>query len=252
MAAWEGGETGPRPGEVDLWWTSLDSFDEDSRALCLRLLSEGELARWKAFKAESARDQYLAAHGLLRCALSRYRDMAPDEWRFGENAYGRPFIDESLGVTDLHFSLTHTVGLVACAVSAFPDLGVDVELCDRGLCIAELARTVLAPHEIARLSAKPDYAEREFFFTLWTLKEAYVKARGMGLSLPLKGIWFDLEADPPAAHFTSAIADDASRWTFRVLRPTARHILSVAASPPHGRLTVSLTKTNAVELARNG
>ncbi|MBV8472878.1 MAG: 4'-phosphopantetheinyl transferase superfamily protein [Hyphomicrobiales bacterium] len=242
---------GPRLGEVDLWWTPLDGFDDECRAFCRRLLSASELARYEAFKAVSARDQYLAAHGLLRSALSRYRNIAPERWAFSENPYGRPFIDQSLGVTDLHFSLSHTEGLVACAVGAFPELGVDVELRDRNLSVAELAPTVLAPQEIARLRAEPDSQANEFFFRLWTLKEAYVKARGMGLSLPMQGVWFDLDADSPAGHFTKAIADDAARWTFRVVRPTARHILSVAAAPPDGELAVVLRETRAIDLSRS-
>jgi 4'-phosphopantetheinyl transferase len=238
----------PRRGQVDLWYVPLDDFGLDDHAACMRLLSGPERDRNDAFKSEPARLQHLAVRGLVRTTLSRYRDIAPEHWRFGANRYGRPFIDASLGVSGLHFSLSHTHGLVACAVATVTEVGVDVEPCDRDVGLAELAPTVLSPRERARFEAMSGQARQNFFFALWTLKEAYVKARGIGLSLSVKNVELDLEISPPIAHFTGEIDDDASRWAFRSLHLTDRHIVGIAAAVPDGELEIVPRQTSAINL----
>jgi len=141
---------GARPGQVDLWYVLLDDFGADDQAACLRLLSEPERDRYDAFKSRFARLQHLAARGLIRTTLSRYRDIAPEHWRFTTNRYGRPFIDNSLGVGDLHFSLSHTHGMVACAVASIEEIGIDVEQRERDAGLTELSAAVLSPQERAR------------------------------------------------------------------------------------------------------
>jgi 4'-phosphopantetheinyl transferase len=239
-------EGDPRRGQVDLWYVPLDDFGVDDQAACLRLLSRPERDRHDAFKSEPARLQHLAVRGLVRTTLSRYRAVAPEHWRFDTNRYGRPFIDESLGVSGLHFSLSHTHGLVACAVATFAEIGVDVEPCDRDVGLAELAPAVFSPRERARFEAMSGQARQDFFFTLWTLKEAYVKALGIGLSLPVKKVELDLEVSPPIAYFGDEIDDDASRWAFRSLHLTDRHIVGIAAVVPDGELEIVPRRTRAI------
>ncbi|WP_244734679.1 4'-phosphopantetheinyl transferase family protein [Mesorhizobium sp. 113-1-2] len=91
-----------------------------------------------------------------------------------------------------------------------------------------------------------DRRDRISFFTLWTLKEAYVKARGVSLSLPVKKLELDLEVSPPIAHFGDEIDDDASRWAFRSLRLTDRHIVGIAAAMPDGELEIVPRRTRAI------
>ncbi|WP_210243583.1 4'-phosphopantetheinyl transferase superfamily protein [Mesorhizobium sp. B2-3-4] len=236
----------PGRGQVDLWYVPLDDFGADEQAACLRLLSPPERERHDAFKSESARLQHLAARGLIRTTLSGYRDIAPEHWRFGANRYGRPFIDDSLGIDDLHFSLSHTHGLVACAVAAIAEIGVDVEPRDRDAGLDELAAAVLSPRERLRFEAMNGQARRDFFFTSWTLKEAYVKARGMGLALPMKSVVLDLEALPPLAHFTDPIEDDPSRWAFRSLHLASGHIAGIATAVPGGKPEIVPRRTRAI------
>lgn len=238
----------PRPGQVDLWYVPLAGFGADDQAACLRLLSPPERERHDAFRSESARLQHLAGRALVRTTLSRYRDVAPDQWRFETNRYGRPSIDSGLRIGGLHFNLSHTHGMAVCAIACVEEIGVDVEARDRDAGLDELAATVLSRQERGRLDTLQGQARRDFFFTLWTLKEAYVKARGVGLALPMNGILIDLEGPAPTAHFSDEIADDPARWTFRSLPLDAGYMVGVAAAFPKDELSIRPVRTRAINL----
>jgi 4'-phosphopantetheinyl transferase len=221
------------------------------------ILSPDELARMRRFRFEPDRRRYLFAHALVRETLSRYApETPPAGWRFETNAYGRPHIanvasSDVSAAPRLKFNLSHTAGLVACAVALDRDVGVDVEhtrpsRADFGL---EIASQYFAPAEVQALAAQPTAAHRDWFFAFWTLKEAYIKARGMGLALPLAGFAFDLRnARPDAAaspdigiSFAPSVADDPARWHFERRRLAPDHALALAACRAPGEaLTVSL------------
>lgn len=231
---------------IDIWYHQLDEFTDENQAACLRLLSRPEQQRHDSISSHAARLQYLAGRGLVRTVLSRYHDIRPEMWRFVANRNDRPFIDPELGVAALHFNLSHTDGLVVCAIGSIEEIGVDVERRDRDICLDELAPVVLATAEMERFS-KLSYMDRpEFFFAHWTLKEAYVKARGMGLSLPVKEVCVDFASGSPRISFTNPIDDDQWRWRLWSLRPTKEHIVGVAAAPAAGSPTVELRRLQAI------
>lgn len=235
------------PNRIDVWYARLDDFKAEDQVACLRLLNEPERQRHDAFKSRDAGLQYLAGRGLVRTTLSRYRDIAPEHWRFGANRHGRPLVDHEFGVAGLHFNLSHTRGLVACVVGAVEEIGVDVERRDRDAGLDELAPVVLAPPELERFARQPRATQPEFFFGHWTLKEAYAKARGMGLALPVKEICLDFAGASPTMSFTGAIDDDASRWRLWSLRPTEEHLVGVAAAPAGGgQLNVNVRQTRVI------
>jgi 4'-phosphopantetheinyl transferase len=153
----------------------------------------------------------------------------PTLWRFSLNTYGCPTIATPPG-TGLQFNLSHTDGLVACAVTRGMDVGVDVEQAERRVEIEWLARRSFAPTEAASVLAAPPEDQRELFFAYWTLKEAYIKARGMGLALPLDSFAFDLSQPSPRVAFTDKCPDDPGRWSFFRTRPTPEHRLALAVS----------------------
>ncbi|TPK20107.1 4'-phosphopantetheinyl transferase superfamily protein [Mesorhizobium sp. B2-5-9] len=234
------------PNRIDLWYARLEDFTEEEQAACLRLSSPLERQRYEAFKSRDAGLQYLAGRGLVRTTLSRYRNIAPQDWRFLANRNERPFLDPELGVANLHFNLSHTRGLVACVVGAIEEIGVDVERRDRDAGLDELAPVVLAPVEKERFAKLPRDLQPEFFFAHWTLKEAYVKARGMGLSLPVQEICLDIASSPPTMSFAGAIDDDPARWRLWTLRPTVEHIVGVAAAPAGGQLSLNARQTRVI------
>jgi 4'-phosphopantetheinyl transferase len=202
--------------------------DPGCRTACRALLSGDEGRRLDRLRREPDRRAFLVAHALLRLMLSRYADVPPASWTFSANRWGRPEIAGPAAAPALRFSLSHTAGLVACAVARDGDCGLDVEACDRTGDLLMVARRVLSESELADLENTPAAARRERFLTYWTLKEAYVKARGMGLSLPLRAISFSLAG----AHIriASEVPGDAAadRWSFTSMRPTQRHLLAVA------------------------
>ena len=217
-------------GRVELWLTATAAVGTALRPRYAQLLDAGEQARWQRFRVDGARDQYLIGRALLRTTLSRYAEVAETEWRFETNAYGCPFVASPAACRDLRFNLSHTDGLVACAVTRQGEVGIDVENTKRTVDPLELAPMVFAAAEIADLAAIPPEGRHARFFSYWTLKESYIKARGMGLSLPLDGFWFELDGDRPRIRFAATCPDRSERWYFEQRQPTASHKLALAVS----------------------
>src|SRR6185503_2215825 len=145
----------------------------------------------------------------------------------------------------LRFNLSNTEGLIACLVADDREIGVDVEDLERRGETVAIADRFFSPLEVAALRAVPEERQRARFFDYWTLKEAYIKARGMGLAIPLDHFSFVIEPGAPIGiAFDPRLPDDPSTWQFAQLRPTARHVISVAvrrAGEPDLRLVVRRT-----------
>ena len=212
--------------DVCVWLaeTAAWSAPEDRQRLMM-LLSEEERARFQRFHFDEDRLAFLVAHGLVRMALSRYAPVAPAEWTFSADSYGKPSI--AAPASTLSFSLSHTRSLVACAVVRGRPVGVDVEDASRPAPL-EIAERYFGPGERRDISATdPDQRTRRFF-EYWTLKEAYVKACGLGLSLPLDR--FELRRDAEGAWriaFAPPPLDDPAAWWFRAWS-TPTHQAAVA------------------------
>jgi 4'-phosphopantetheinyl transferase len=165
---------------------------------------------------------------LLRHALSQH---APGgRWRFAPDAYGcLALVGASIGAP--RFNLSHAEGLVVCAVADMT-VGVDVEKADERRTDPGIWRHYFAPAEVAALTALPPEARTERFFTYWTLKEAYIKARGLGVSIPLHDFWFHVEEHgaPVSIAFAPELADDPGRWRFAQRRLDGDYLLAVAAT----------------------
>jgi 4'-phosphopantetheinyl transferase len=241
------------PGRVDVWMTGPVSALDARKHHCDRLLSESECVRLRRYKVQGARDQFLAARVLVRTTLSMYADVAPQEWKFETNRYGRPSIMRPEQFRCLRFNLSHTDGLVVCAIASTDDIGIDVENVQRDLNPLTMAPSVFAPQEVMTVIQAPPKNRKECFFSIWTLKESYIKARGMGLSLPLDAFWFDLGGGLPRIQFTDRCPDDPLRWQFRRYSPTPVHRLAIAASNPMRReLDVHLRWLTLASVAPDG
>ncbi len=240
------------PDEVHFWVVEPEGVTEPRLLEAYRaLLDEGERERHLRFRFEKHRHQYLVSHALVRTTLSRYAPMAPEAWRFVTNAYGRPEVAGE-GLPPLRFNLSHTDGMAVCAVALGVDVGADVEDALRPGQTVELADSFFAPAEVAALRALPVERQRERFFELWTLKEAYIKARGAGLSLPLDQFAFHLEPGRlPRISFDPRMEDEPEAWKFVPLRFSERHPAAVAVRRDRG-LPLRVRCQRTVPLAGEG
>lgn len=166
--------------------------------------------------------------------------VAPERLEFRANAYGRPeLLPAQCGGRRISFNLSHTPELVILGVSIDRPMGVDVEHIGAGAPPPDVARRVLCPWERVDPAAVPEALRRERFYRYWTLKEAYAKARGMGLSLPLDAFGFRfLPEGLVEMAAVPALGDSAARWRFRQLRPASGYLATVCvergADPAHG------------------
>jgi 4'-phosphopantetheinyl transferase len=233
---------GPPVGEVHLWY-ALDGAIADPALLARyrALLDATERKRCDAFVFPHHRHSYLVAHALVRTVLSRYADVSPEAWRFSTNAYGRPeILAGAIDPNGRRFNLSHTDGMSVCAVATGDDVGCDAEDVARPGNPVHVADSYFSSSEVAALRALPEGARRARFFAYWTLKEAYIKARGVGLSLPLDrfSMVLDEPARPIGIAFDAGFDDDPARWSFAQLRPTPRHVVACAVRRPAATVTL--------------
>lgn len=221
--------------EVRVYYAWCDGLAADAVERCLPLLSSEERARYLRFHFEHDRHSYLAAHALTRAVLAQLAGVPAPELQFDAGAHGRPELCQSAPGPRLRFNLSHTRGLVACAVALEHAVGVDVEHIERRADVDQLAPAVFSQHERAELDALPAADKRVRFFQLWTLKEAYIKAVGKGLSLPLRSITLQLPGgEPPRLRFAAPLRDDGAHWWLDVHAPRPGHMLAIALNlaPP--------------------
>ncbi len=222
-------------GEIHLWFCRHgESGDPAREAACRALLEPHELARTARFHFARDRHRHLLTRVLVRTALSRYAPVRPQDWRFAEGPFGRPRIGGPMtqAIQGLDFNLSHTDGLIVLALARNLEMGVDAEHLGRNASL-ELADHFFSPAEAKALAALPPSRRAHRFFELWTLKESYIKARGMGLQIPLDSFGFALdEADDRIgfALFSNAHGDDAPHRHFWQLRPTPEHLVAVCAA----------------------
>lgn len=167
------------PLRIDVWRISL-SAPGDPEALSA-VLDADERARAERFRFDKHRRRFIVAHAAVRGILGLQLGLAPGALQFAKNAHGKPFLrGEGVPV----FSLSHSHEMALCAVAACGELGADIEW-HRQLAHDDLAQRFFAEDEAAALGALAEEDQAAGFFACWTLKEAYIKAKGLGLSLPL-------------------------------------------------------------------
>lgn len=213
---------------VHLWLAFPDQIQEPIllQKYC-ELMDPEETQKQQRFRFAKHRHQYLVSRALVRTVLSRYEPRAPEKWDFHYNAYGRPEIAPGQSASLLRFNLSKTEGLIACAVTIERDVGVDVETIDPTVETVSIASRYFSQFEVQSLRHLLD-KKQERFYQYWTLKESYIKARGMGLALPLDQFSFHLdERGPIRISFGPHLSDDPGDWQFNQLRPTGNQFLAL-------------------------
>jgi 4'-phosphopantetheinyl transferase len=193
------------------------------------LLSDVERERHARFLRDQDRNAFLAAHVLLRKELSQHANVPPEERRFRNSDSGRPEIVEPSTLQQLRFNISHTPYLVACVVGVEREVGIDVEYVRDGPFVERVADRHFSPRERKALSHVAPESRPGVFFDYWTLKEAYIKACGLGLALPLEEFEFDLSpTGEPTISFRD-IRNDGRDWQFTLHCPAPNLRLAVAA-----------------------
>jgi 4'-phosphopantetheinyl transferase len=223
-----GGRQPPSPDEVAVWLCRVESLEDADLAAMDSVLSEDERARRDRFVFAEDRRAFTAAHALLRTVLSRYGPLPPRAWCFDTALHGKPFLAPAqAGDPPLIFNLSHTRSVVACAVAVDARLGIDVQEPGRPADVRSIAERHFTTIERQLLTECPREEADVRFVEIWTLKEAYIKAVGMGLSLPLDSFGFSLGG---ASGLTFVCPADASRWQFWLAALSSTTRIAVAAA----------------------
>jgi 4'-phosphopantetheinyl transferase len=191
-------------------------------------LSDSEWTRCLRFRFDRDRQRFLVAHTVLRVALSEHTDVDPSDWAFAVNSYGCPRISYPLEWCNLQFNISHCEGLVACALGMNHFLGIDVENWRRACPASEIARQYFSAAEAFDIQHLPEELRHRRFFEYWTLKEAYVKARAVGLTIPLDAFAFQITPDRIELSFLNEVAADPFSWQFAQQFPTDGHVMALA------------------------
>jgi 4'-phosphopantetheinyl transferase len=204
--------------EVHVWRAALNLSASSVQSL-QQTLAPDEQRRAERFHFRKDREHFIVAHGLLRIILGRYLDIKLSQLRFCYSPYGKPALAKESGGDALQFNLSHSHGMALYAVTRRRNIGVDIERVRTDWPSEQVAEQFFASSEVAQLRALPDNAWHEAFFRCWTRKEAYIKARGEGLSLPLDKFEVSLAPGEPAALLsTKGDPEEASRWSMKELR----------------------------------
>ncbi len=227
----------PEPGrvgdsEAHLWLVELD-FLQDRLGHLTSILSDDERNRAGRFHKRLDAERYASARASLRCILGGYLVLEPASLQFTYNRYGKPRLSEAHS-SPLQFSVSHSAALCLFGFVLHREIGVDLEYVRPEVEVADLAARFFCRREVETLRSLAGQLQVEAFFRCWTRKEAYLKARGQGLSYGLDRIEVSLRSDEPAALISAADDPEASRrWTIEHLAPASGYVGAVAVADRH-------------------
>jgi len=211
-----------------------------------RSLSPDEQQRAGAFRFERDKKFFVIGRGLLRALLGRYVRCAPEGIRFRYGIKGKPAL--ACGKLKTHFSVAYSAGRALYAISEDRELGVDLELVRPLSDMESIAQQFFTPTECRDLTSVPRDQRTEAFFSCWTRKEAYAKATGYGLSVPLNRFEVSVNLREPAA-FRKIGGDTVSEWDLFHLEPATGYVGALAMPSVQGELCMQYFNTTEELLA---
>jgi 4'-phosphopantetheinyl transferase len=214
--------------EVHVWRVSLDKPAPQIDSF-LHTLAADELTRAERFYFQRDRERFIIAHGVLRAVLGLYLNRAPERLSFCYHSHGKPALVRESAEDQLRFNMSHSHGVALYAVARGREVGVDLEFIRRDLEVEQIAERFFSRRELSTLRALPTELRKEAFFLCWTRKEAYIKARGEGLSLPLDQFDVSLIPGEPAALLsTRPDSQEALRWSLQELTLASGYVAALA------------------------
>jgi 4'-phosphopantetheinyl transferase len=213
-----------RTDEIHIWFSDLDETADEVNEY-FQTLSAHERRKAGQFHFDKDMKRYIARHGILRMILGSYMGIKANELRFKQGENGKPRSDEQFGKRTVHFNLSHSNGAVLFAFARNHEIGVDIEhICG----IVEMEQIVerffsTAEQEVFKLL--PEEQKREAFINVWTCKEAFIKARGDGLSYALDKFDVSMLPDAPVKLLrVNGDTREASRWCLQSLKPAPDYV----------------------------
>lgn len=219
-----------------VWYLAPESIENTATCeLMSRWLSVEERDQMKKFHALRHRHTYLVAHALVRGALARELDCDPSELKFESNAFGKPSLLLPASGAKLEFNLSHTEGMCVVALSGSSRVGCDVESLNQPSLEVDIARNFFTPEESEEILTYPPAQQVKRLLTYWTLKEAYIKAEGQGLSMGLDTFYFSLQDNqPPRLMLKRGAQQPSAQWQFKQMMISDHYLFSLAIEPIHG------------------
>lgn len=224
------------PGIVYVWHATIDAFvalDQEARSRALDLLRAAERERYGRFRHDADRQMFLIGRVMARAIVGHALGVPPHDWPWREGQRGRPEVDQA--DCPVSFNLAHSAGVVVCALSRLGPVGVDVEHRFRHPLERALVQRCCADDEAADVDAHGD-DWGDHFLKYWTLKESYLKAVGLGISVHLPDVRFRLDTGVTPSFIGSLAGEDAG-WTFHLQTLPPAHYVAVATSTSDGSRT---------------
>jgi len=224
--------------DVHVWRVSLDQPPAIAEGFC-QLLSVDEQARAARFHFERDRQHFIVARGCLRTILARYLEIDPSEIQFTYTPYGKPELSPSTSQEQpLNFNLAHSGAFALYAFTQTGEIGVDLEYVRPEFAGDDIAQRFLSSDEVARLTELDASVRHEAFFNCWTRKEAFIKAKGIGLSLPLDQFDVTMAPGEPATLLrTRWDESEATRWSLKAIDMGPSYVAAVAVASRDWQLT---------------
>lgn len=217
--------------EIHVWRASLD-LEKEALGGCTSILSEDEKLRASRFLFPRDRDHFIAARGVLRQLLGKYLDCSPAQMEFEYGPHGKPALCTPDGGAPIRFNLSHSHGLAVYAFASNRELGIDLEPIRPEFAGENIAERHFSTRELDEWHRLPPELRAEAFFLCWTRKEAYVKARGEGLQIPLASFSVTLTPGQPEELHSL----DAAKWRLHSFQPAQEYAAALVGEGKEWKL----------------
>ena len=225
-----------RHGEIHVWRADLNEQSAYVRSI-LPFLTSTDLRRVESFHFQKNREHFILGRGILRLLLENYLDIEPDQLRICYGQFGKPALAESSNTRRLHFNVSHSHELALFAFARDVQLGVDVEYVRPDFAFKDVARQFFSPAEFEKLLRLQPDQMIEAFFNCWTRKEAYIKAVGKGLSIPLDQFEVSFAPSEPAALLSVKDSTTDVPWSLQELSPGPGYVAAIVTEKGEWRLS---------------
>jgi 4'-phosphopantetheinyl transferase len=218
------------PETIHIWCVDYNNaINSKQLEMCRKILNNDEIQKEKKFYFEHDRRRYLITRATLRNILSLYVPIKPDDWIFKTNQYGRPYINNVQHCAQtIYFNISHTKSLIIIGVTHSSPIGVDVENFNANRDITNISY-YFTQNEQDFIRSLPAQQRQRIFYDYWTLKESYIKARGMGLSIPLDSFSFALENHGLEFNAHPHLDDKPDNWRFWQLQIAPNYVAAICA-----------------------